>query len=41
MSLTEVAAALGISVAAAKKRHVRALERIRERLGDESREGRR
>ncbi len=41
MSIAEVAAALGISVAAAKKRHVRALERIRERLGDERTEGRR
>jgi RNA polymerase sigma-70 factor (ECF subfamily) len=41
MSITEVAAALGITVAAAKKRHVRALERIRERLGDEETEGRR
>lgn len=34
MSIAEVAAALGITVAAARKRHVRALERIRERLGD-------
>ena len=41
MSITEVAAALGITVAAAKKRHVRALERIRERLEDERSEGRR
>jgi RNA polymerase sigma-70 factor (ECF subfamily) len=35
LSIAEVANALGISVQAAKKRHVRALELLRDRLGDE------
>jgi RNA polymerase sigma-70 factor (ECF subfamily) len=36
LSIAEVAAALGIGVEAAKKRHVRALEQLRDRLGDET-----
>lgn len=36
LSMSEIAAALGISVAAVKMRHVRALERLRELLEDSS-----
>jgi RNA polymerase sigma-70 factor (ECF subfamily) len=40
LSIAEVATALGITVEAAKKRHVRALEQLRDRLGDETTGGR-
>ena len=38
LTVTEIAAVLGISVAAVKMRHVRALERLRDLLGEPSAE---